>query len=172
MSKEQRYLLQSGGIFACWKPYCVATVLGSGVAVCLCDPIAKVGGVSHFTLPKSKEIKDKDKRKHMTTHAAENSLPHLLKMMYEMGASRANIGAHIVGGGFSSLCNSKNIGKKNIETAKKYLKKNKIQVVNEDTGYSWGRKVLFNTGNGEIIVYKLRNIRERDWNADKSFNNR
>ncbi len=169
MTQEQKYFLQSGGIFACWKPYCVATVLGSGVAVCLCDPVAKVGGVSHFTLPKDKEsggFFKRDKRKYMTTHYGENSIPHLLKMMYDMGATAKNIGAHIVGGSYDPLYTSKDIGKKNVELAKKYLKKNHIDVVNEDTKGFWGRKVMFNTVNGEIIVYKVRGVRQSDWFSD------
>ncbi|GBF23094.1 chemotaxis protein CheD [Candidatus Gastranaerophilus sp. (ex Termes propinquus)] len=171
MSKEeQKYFLQQGGIFACWKPYCVATVLGSGVAVCLCDPVAKVGGVSHFTVPKVND-KREEKRKYMT-HSGEYSLPHLMTMMGEMGATKQNMEAHIVGGSFSPEHCNKNIGRKNIEIAKKYLKRQGVSIVNEDTSGNLGRKVLFNTANGEIIVYKLRNIRECDWNADKSTNNR
>lgn len=168
IKEESKYFLQSGGIFACWKPYCVATVLGSGVAVCLCDPVAKVGGVSHFIQPKERKAQDKNK---YMSYAGERSLPHLLKMMYEMGARRSNIDAHIIGGGFQPEQCDKNVGKKNIEVAKKYLKKHGISIVNEDTGSFWGRKVLFNTANGDVIVYKLRNVRECDWNADKSINN-
>lgn len=169
MGKELKYFLESGGIFACWQPYCVATVLGSGVAVCLCDPVARIGGMNHFILPKKEE---KPGSKYMT-HFGNQSLPHLLDMMYKMGARRYNITAHIIGGAFSpNHSSSKSIGKKNIEIAKKYLKKNKIEIVNEDTGGIWGRKVLFNTNSGEIVVYKSKNVRERDWNGDKSFNYR
>ena len=174
MTEEQKYFLKSGGIFACWKPYCVATVLGSGVAVCLCDPVARVGGVSHFTLPQDEtakkswfnpKTKSKDKRKYMTYYG-ENSIPHLLQMMYKMGATSRNIGAHIVGGSFDGRYSTRNVGKKNVEFAKKFLKKNKIEIVNEDTSGFWGRKLLFNTVNGEIIVYKVRNIRNSDWHGE------
>lgn len=165
MTQDQKYFLPSGGIFACWKPYCVATVLSSGVAVCLCDPVAGVGGVTHFTYPKKVDSKANTvsgKRKYMT-HCGENSVPHLLKMMYNMGATPKNIDAHIVGGGFAPGLSSENIGKKNIEFAKKILKKNKIEIINEDTSGFWGRKVVFDTKSGEIIVYKLRNVRKADW---------
>jgi len=41
-----------GDIFASREPAEVETVLGSCIAVCLFDPIAWVGGMNHFMLPK------------------------------------------------------------------------------------------------------------------------
>ncbi len=165
MVKEQNYFLQTGGIFACGqRKYNIATVIGTGVAVCLCDPIAKIGGVSHFTMPKEHIFKKKDKQKYMSKYG-ENSIPHLLSIMYKLGAKKDNINAHIVGGSDTPehLQQMKNIGKKNVDTARKFLKKNKIKVISEDTHGLWGRKILFNPQSGEMLVYKLPNIRQSDW---------
>lgn len=101
-----------------------------------------------------------------------SSIEHLLRMLCDMGAQKHNIQAHIVGGAYSQEHDSAKIGKKNVTEAKKMLKKFKIPVVNEDIGGPFGRKVLFDTTNGEIIVYKSRNLREQDWYADKSINHR
>lgn len=89
-----------------------------------------------------------------------------------MGASKKNLEAHIIGGSFSGEYASKDIGKKNIEMAKKILAQYKIPIVNEDTGGPFGRKVVFNTNEGEILVCKVKKIREQDWYGDKSINNR
>lgn len=164
-SKEQHYFLKPGSIFACWQPYRLATVLGSCVAVCLCDPINKVAGMNHFVLPKKKG-------NHHLGFFGNSSIEHLLRMLCDMGAQKHNIQAHIVGGAYSQEHDSAKIGKKNVTEAKKMLKKFKIPVVNEDIGGPFGRKVLFDTTNGEIIVYKSRNLREQDWYADKSINHR
>jgi chemotaxis protein CheD len=44
-----------------------------------------------------------------------------------------------------------------------WLEKNHYQVASKDTGGALGRKVVFNTENGEILVYKLKKIRNSDW---------
>jgi len=165
MTNEQNYFLQTGGIFACSRQeYNIATVIGVGVAVCLCDPFAKVGGVSHFVLPKKTWIKKSDRQKYMSQYG-ENSIPHLLNFLYKMGATKENINAHIVGGCKPprELSRAKDIGKRNVDMARKFLKRNKINVVSEDIQGLWGRKILFNPRNGQIIVYKLPNIRLADW---------
>lgn len=162
--KEKHYFVEPGSIFTCWKPYFLATVLGSCVSVCLCDPSTKIAGMNHFISPERKGNQN-------LGHFGNSSIEHLLRLLCDMGAKKENLQAHIIGGAFSKEHSSYKIGKKNIEVAQKILNKNKIPIVNNDTGGSFGRKVLFNTTNGEIIVYKSKSIRERDWYDDKSFNN-
>lgn len=164
-SKDLNYYLEPGCIFACWEPYQLATVLGSSVAICLTDPVAQVAGMNSFAYPKQKGSAD-------VTKFGNYSIPQLIEMMFKLGATRKNIQAHIVGGSASKKYCSVDIGKKNVDIAKKILKKNKIPIVNDDTGGIFGRKVLFDTKNGEIIVYKARNLREKDWYGDKSINYR
>lgn len=163
--KELSYFLEPGSIFACWEPYNVATVLGSSVAVCLTDPTSKISGMNTFAYPKVKG-------KQGLTKFGNYSIPELIKMMFNLGADKKNIQAHIIGGSYSKKFLTKDIGKKNIEVARKILKKYRIPVVNDDTGGQFGRKVLFNTSNGEIIVYKANNIREKDWYGNKSIDYR
>ncbi len=54
---ELKYHLQTGGIFACHKPYWVASVAGSSVVVCLNDPIRRIGGMNNFIFLKTLEAK-------------------------------------------------------------------------------------------------------------------
>lgn len=164
-TKELNYFLEPGSIFACWEPYKIATVLGSCVSVCLTDTVSKVSGMNNFAFPKKKGQQS-------LTKFGNYSIPQLLQMMFSLGAEKKNIQAHIIGGSCSTKYASKDIGKKNIKEAKKLLKKYRIPVVNDDTGGTFGRKVLFDTHNGEIIVYKSQNIREKDWYGDKSIDYR
>lgn len=160
-NEELNYYLEPGSIFTCWEPYRVATVLGSCVSVCLSDPVTKISGMNNFAYPKKKG-------KQSLSKFGNYSIPYLLKMMFNLGADKKNIQAHIIGGSSSKEYASRTLGKKNIEMAKKILKKYKIPVVNDDTGGTFGRKVLFDTANGEIIVYKAKKLREEDWYGDKS----
>ena len=156
--------MEPGNIFVCWQPYKLAAVLGSCVAVCLWDSISNVAGMSVFAYPKHKDNKD-------LTSFGSYSMPRLMEMMFNLGARNTYLQAHIIGGAFSKKYLTTDIGKKNIDIAQKILKKNKIEIVNNDTGGIFGRKVLFDTKTGEIIVYKARKIREKDWYDYKSIGN-
>lgn len=160
-TKELNYFLKPGNMFVCWEPYKLATVVGSSVAVCLSDHVCQVAGMAVFIFPKLKNELN-------PTYYGSYAIPKLLEMMLNLGADKKNIQAHIVGGAFCEKYSSNDIGKKNIEISKRYLKKHKISIVNIDTGGTFGRKILFDTSCGEIIVYKARQIREKDWYDDKS----
>jgi chemotaxis protein CheD len=163
--QELNYFLKPGSIFTCWQPYRIATVLGSCVSVCLSDTVNKISGMNNIALPKKKgEVG--------LTKFANYSIPQLLEMMFELGADKRNIEAHIVGGSYSKKYSTRDIGKETVKEAKKILKKYKIPVVNDDTGGTFGRKVLFDTNKGEIIVYKSRDVREKDWYGYKSIDHR
>ncbi len=46
---------------------------------------------------------------------------------------------------------------------KRELKRHKIQVTSEDMGGIFGRKVMFNTHSGEVVVLKTPKVRQTDW---------
>src|SRR5512143_2603739 len=46
-----RVYLQPGQVFATAEPRSVMTILGSCVAICVCDRVTGVGGVNHYLLP-------------------------------------------------------------------------------------------------------------------------
>jgi len=163
--QELNYFLEPGSIFTCWQPYRIATVLGSCVSVCLSDTVSKISGMNSITLPKKEGEEN-------LTRFANYSIPQLLEMMFELGAEKKNIEAHIIGGSFSKKYSTRDIGKETVIEARKILKKYKIPVVNDDTGGEFGRKVLFDTEKGEIIVYKARDLREKDWYGYKSIDYR
>lgn len=163
--QELNYFLEPGSIFTCWEPYRIATVLGSGVSICLTDPENKVSGMNNIIFPKKKGNEG-------LTKFANYSIPQLIDMMFELGADKKNIEAHIIGGSYQKKYLTRDIGKETVKEAKKILKKYKIPIVNDDTGGSFGRKVLFDTSKGEIIVYKAKDLREKDWYGYKSIDYR
>ncbi len=72
--------------------------------------------------------------------------------MAGLGSQRFNIEAKLAGGanmfGFSSL----NIGRDNIESARKKLKEEGIKLIGESTGGSVGRSVEFSVSTGIVTV--------------------
>ncbi|HEX6770065.1 MAG TPA: chemotaxis protein CheD, partial [Candidatus Binatia bacterium] len=50
-SERATAYLHPGQLFVAADSYAVTTILGSCVAVCLWDPVTRIGGINHFLLP-------------------------------------------------------------------------------------------------------------------------
>lgn len=156
MTEKHKYFLQPGYIFASKTPHLVHTVLGSCISVCIWDCNKQIGGMNHF-------IHAKPFSNERTAHFGSIAIPCLIKMLVKMGADKSSLKAHIVGGANNMKQNNYKIGERNFLIAKKILKKNSIDVINTDIGGEMGRKVIFDNSTGEIVVYKVNSIRDKDW---------
>ena len=156
------YLLQPGYIYVPEKALSISTVIGSGVAVCIFNKKARIGGMNHFQLP------------FMSTNGKTTAIYGniatitLIKMMLsfkpETRATRVgHLEAQIFGGAYNPDHSDKDVGKQNIEIARKILNQNKIDILSEDTGGKKGRKVVFNISTNEAAVLKVDNLRDADW---------
>jgi chemotaxis protein CheD len=136
--------LHPGQTYAASHAALVSTVLGSCVAVCLWDPVARVGGMNHYLLPMGKGPR-----------YCNEAMTQLLEEMTSRGAFIARVVAKVFGGasvieGFTG--SRKAIGIQNVEAALRILASHSIPVRAEQTGGRRGRKLLFNTGTGQAYV--------------------
>ncbi len=136
--------LHPGQLYTASHSALVSTVLGSCVAVCLWDPVARVGGMNHFLLPAGKGPR-----------YGNEAMSQLLDEMTSRGASGARMVAKVFGGacvipGFTGT--RKAIGTQNIDAALRFLAAHSIPVRGEQTGGVRGRKLLFHTGTGQAYV--------------------
>ena len=131
----------------------LVTFVGSCVAICLFDPIRKIGGLAHVMLP---EGKNHVKNSNLKGKYADVAMDTLLRNLVTEGAKIHRIKAKIVGGAqiFSNETgeNLFSIGSRNIESIKTILCKKGIPLVSEETGDNYGRWVKFHIQTGEIIV--------------------
>ncbi|MDK2841811.1 MAG: chemotaxis protein CheD [Anaerophaga sp.] len=146
---EQQYsqhFLYPSTLFASKEPYVVKTILGSCVAICLWDPLTKIGGINHYMLP-TWNGNDLASPKY-----GNIAIDKLLERMVHLGAKRENLKAKIFGGGelIESGANGTLIGERNIRVARLILEEKKIPVVASSTGGRKGRKILFFTDTGEV----------------------
>lgn len=165
MNEKRRYFLQPGYIFLSLEPYLVHTVLGSCVTVCIWDDVLKFGGMNHFIYNKPSsvfrdDIKDNYAKK---TYYGIYAIPYLIKLMLDNGSRKDDLKTHLVGGAQNPVLSSVSVGRLNIEIAEKILNKHKIPVITRDVGSKMGRKVIFETSTGEILVYKVHKVRKADW---------
>ncbi len=151
------YFLQPGYIVVPESFVSISTVIGSGVSICIYDKQNRIGGMNHFQLPYMAA-------KGKTTALYGNvSTMALIKMMLGHGSGEKYFEAQIFGGAYNPEKTDKDIGRENIEIARKILLKSKISVISEDTGGEKGRKVVFNTTTNEVAVLKVDSLRNADW---------
>jgi chemotaxis protein CheD len=127
-------------------------VLGSCVSVCLWDPRLKIGGINHYMLPfwNGEGL--------ASPRFGNIAIMKLIEKMLALGADRHNLQAKVFGGGDMLKATSAlmNIGQRNIVLAQDMLRDERIPIVSADTGGKHGRKLLFNTKNGVVLVKLLK----------------
>jgi chemotaxis protein CheD len=149
---NKQHFLMTGGIFAHEEAHVVTTILGSCISVCLWDPVGKVGGINHYMLPlwNGEGL--------ATPKYGSIAIPKLIEKMIGLGCSKKNLRAKIFGGGevFNGSSFPVKIGDRNIHLAQDLLEAEKIPVVGFDMGGKTGRKILYHTGTGDVLVKRLK----------------
>ena len=157
LTENNAYFLQPGYIYFSKGEGCVRTVVGSCVSVCLWDKTLRFGGMNHFLHPRTREPGEATPRFGNVATAA------LIRMMEEAGCQRRDIVAQILGGAFPEWAKGKNIGAENVRAARDTLGKKGILVASEDVGGCLGRKIVFDTRTGQLVVLKVQDLRSDDW---------
>jgi chemotaxis protein CheD len=119
----------------------MSTLLGSCIAVCLHDPVARLGGMNHFLLgaPAATDRRSGGGTLHRYgVHAMEV----LINALMTRGASRARLAAHCYGGADIVLGFGK-IGTQNAAFTRRFLAAEGIPIVHEDLGGRSARRVEF-----------------------------
>lgn len=118
----------------------VSTVLGSCVAVCLQDPVARVGGMNHFLLgePSPHRPVPEGNLVRYGVHAMEL----LINEMMKHGASRDRLRAHLYGGA-TMIAGLGAIGRENAAFARRFVETEGIPVGHVDLGGDHARRVEF-----------------------------
>lgn len=127
-------------------PSIVHTILGSCVAVCLFDPSTKLGGINHYMLPLW------NGQGLASPKYGNIAIEKLHQKMINNGANKSTIIAKVFGGGevLNTLNSHFNVGQRNISVAFEVLEHLKIPVVAQSIGGKNGRKLIYNTGTGEV----------------------
>ena len=132
----------------------VTHALGSCIAVCLFDPLAKVAGLLHILLPESRINPVRAKEQPATF--ADTGIPMLFNAAYRLGAQKKRCVVHLIGGAevTTSLANSAtfDIGRRNILAARNSLWRNGVLIKGESVGGSLVRTVHIDVAHGAIQV--------------------
>ncbi len=151
------YYLQPGYIYFSKTPAVVRTVVGACVAVCIWDRTRQFGGMNHFIYPRTSNPEG------ATPQYGNVATAALVKIMEDAGCQREDLVAQITGGAAPDGEPDSGIGLENVGVAREVLTRKGIRIASEDSGGSMGRKLIFDTTTGQLVVLKVHKIRESDW---------
>lgn len=132
----------------------MSTVLGSCVATCLYDPVAKVGGMNHFLLP------DTDTDRPGELRFGLNLMETLINDLLKQNARKKDLVAKIFGGA-NVIMESSTIGARNGRFARQFLKDEGIPCIAESIGGDRARRIRFwpATGRAAQLILSPTDVR-------------
>ncbi|TAN44483.1 MAG: chemotaxis protein CheD [Nitrospirae bacterium] len=153
--------LKPGEMYFSEMPTIVQTVLGSCVSVTLYSPLMSVGSICHGLLPKCRGRKDCDGTCVEGFRFVECSVQRMIEQFRMMGIYQHEIEAKVFGGADMLEANKADIkrltvGAQNIQMAMKVLDLAGIKLAASDLGGEQGRKILFYTHTGEVLLKRLK----------------
>ena len=143
--------LAPGQLLASAEALTLRTVLGSCVAVCLYDPLLRVGGMNHFLLP------GKGGSAEGAFRYGEAALSGLLREIEGLGGSLLGMRARIFGGArvLGGLSELMHLGQRNVEYALEWLSEKRVPIVERDVLGARARRLEFDIGEGVARVRLL-----------------
>lgn len=140
------------------KDVLMVSGLGSCVAICLYDPVARVGGMLHAMLPTNpyKNSHNKESSANPAKYVDQGTLL-LIESLLKLGAKRNRLVAQLCGGARAAFApNTRpdplSIGQRNVLAAESALRAEDLRILAQDTGGDMERTVRFYISTGLVMV--------------------
>lgn len=133
----------------------ITHALGSCLGITAYDPVAKVGGLVHVMLPLSKA--DPEKAKLKPEMYVDTGFSQLLKAVFQLGATKANLEIIVAGGASMKQSDSEDyfkIGQRNFTTLRKLLWKNGYMISSQQVGGNISRTMTLDIADGTVTINK------------------
>jgi chemotaxis protein CheD len=150
-----KVFLKPGELYIGKESAVISTILGSCLSITMFNARLGVGGICHALFPSDlKQTKGKE------FHYVDRSVSYMLNKFEKMGIKKNEIEVKVFGG--ASIIDAtykKSVGRANIEAALNIIKDKDLKVLTHDFGGTLGRKIIFNTHTGRVLLKKLERIR-------------
>jgi chemotaxis protein CheD len=148
--------LLPGDYFVATEGEFISTVLGSCVSACIRDRRLCFGGMNHFMLPidESDGTSTWGRSASSTTRFGNVAMERLINCMLKLGARRGDLEVKLVGGG-KVLDAMTDIGARNIQFVREYVRAEGFMVMGEDLGDVYPRRVMYHPQTGSARVKRL-----------------
>jgi chemotaxis protein CheD len=146
----------------CERPTLVTTVLGSCVSATLFDPKERLGAICHGVMP-TRHL-DRNNAVQPCGHYVDCAIQSLLEQFTLLGIPSRRLTVKLFGGSdmFANAQPQNGIGAKNIAAATDTLKQAGVPHHVTDLGGPLGRKILFFSDTGEVLLKRLYKV---NWRA-------
>lgn len=121
----------------------LSAVLGSCIAVCAHDDVARVGGMNHILLPGDRD----EGSSNQPNMYGINLMELLLNGLYAHGARKKNLQFKLFGGA-SMFKMGLDIGTRNVDFISQFMRDESLNVVSSSLGGKAGRRVEFHPVSG------------------------
>ena len=134
----------------------ITTVLGSCVSACIRDPHAGCGGMNHFMLPEDGEGGGSWNESDHGASARYGSyaMERLINGLFKLGARRSHLEIKLFGGG-RILPTITDVGSRNVDFVRAFLKLEGLSIVAEDLGDVYPRRVVYFPLTGQVRLRRL-----------------
>lgn len=131
----------------------IKTTLGSCVSACMRDPDTGIGGMNHFLLPidGTEKFGGTTGIPSTSTRYGVNAMEELINTILRAGGLRTRLEVKVFGGG-NVLQGSTDIGQKNIEFVREFLRNEGFKISSEDLGGPYSRVVIYAPVTGNVRV--------------------
>lgn len=155
-----KVFLQTGDCYLAVQPTLVNTVLGSCLAVTMHSPRHGIGAICHAFLPDSSDNKRPGVSTIQPCRFVDTALETMLDSMKKLKIPKSDLVVKMFGGASGIAVrgmeySSYDIGRRNVEMARKLLKFAGLDISVTDVGGNQGRKLLFLSNTGEVWLKRL-----------------
>ncbi len=112
--------------------------------------------MNHFMLPGAKALREVH-ADDLNCRYGNWAMEYLINEVLKNGASRSNLKIKLFGGG-KIISAMTDIGEGNIRFAQAYVEEESLNLISQDVGGPWPRKVIFHPQSGKAQVKKLRTM--------------
>jgi chemotaxis protein CheD len=135
----------------------IFTVLGSCVSACVRERTLGIGGMNHFMLPLDRSGGTSawgGDELSSATRYGNVAMERLINDILKLGGQRENLEFKVVGGG-KVLDMTLDVGARNGEFVREYLKTEGFVIAGEDLGDRFARKLYYSPKTGKVRVKRL-----------------
>jgi chemotaxis protein CheD len=135
----------------------IFTVLGSCVSACVRERKLGIGGMNHFMLPLDRSGGTSAWAENLVSSATRYgnvAMERLINDIMTLGGQRANLEFKVVGGG-KVLDMALDVGARNAQFVRDYLRTEGFLITAEDLGDSFARKLFYSPATGKLRVKRL-----------------
>ncbi len=155
--------LGMGQVHISEEPAVISTVLGSCISVTMFNRRSAIGGMCHGLLPHCRDAENCDKNPVECFRFVDCSVWRMTERFEARGIAPRNIETKMFGGAnmFKRMSDSNSylsVGAQNVESAKQVIADAGLSLLAFDVGGTSGRKILFYTHTGRVLLREIRNV--------------